>query len=115
MTMKEPIKIGDKWTVDRDPDEKSHYAADITQELIDRATTIASGANAVEIILVGVVQLEALQVQTVTMENVQRTYVVVFLGGTDAVVPADWRWTARVNCANGERFDKTTWFNKVDT
>jgi len=110
MSGKEPTKIGDKWTVDRDPDEKSHYLADITQELIDRATTAVS----VELVLVGVLQLELPTIQTVTKDNVQRTYAVAFLGGTDAEPPEGWKWVARVTCANGERFDKTTWFNKVD-
>jgi len=107
---KAPTKIGDKWTVDRDPDEKSHYLADITQELIDRATTAVS----VELVLVGVVQLELPTIQTATKDNAQRTYAVAFLGGTDAEPPEGWKWVARVTCANGERFDKTTWFNKVD-
>jgi hypothetical protein len=110
MSAKEPTKVGDKWMVDRDPDEKSHYAADITQELIDRATTAVS----VELVLVGVVQLELPQIQVATLAGVQRTYVVAFLGGTDAVPPEGWKWVARVTCTNGERFDKTTWFNKVD-
>ena len=105
-----PIKDGDKWVVNRDKDEISRYLADITQELIDRATTAAS----VELILVGVVQLEAPDIQVVTVEGVERTYIVAFLGGTDAEPPAGWKWVARVTCANGERFDKTTWFNKVD-
>lgn len=110
MSAKEPTFINGKMTVDRDPDEKSHYAADITQELIDRATT----ATSVELVLVGVVQLELPQIQVATKEGVQRTYVVAFLGGTDADPPDGWKWVARVTCANGERFDKTTWFAKVD-
>lgn len=108
--MREPTKVGDKWTVDRDPDEKSYYAADITQELLDRATTAAE----VVLVLVGVVQLELPDIQVVTKDGAQRTYVVAFLGGTDADPPEGWKWVARVTCANGERFDKTTWFNKVD-
>ena len=110
MSEKEPTIIDGKMTVDRDPDEKSHYAADITEELIDRATTAVS----VVLVLVGVVQLEDPQIQVVTKDGAQRTYVVAFLGGTDAEPPAGWKWVARVTCANGERFDKTTWFNKVD-
>jgi len=111
MSAKEPTIVDGKMMVDRDPDEKSHYAADITQELIDRATTAVS----VVLVLVGVVQLELPQIQVATLAGVQRTYVVAFLGGTDAEPPAGWKWVARVTCANGEQFDKTTWFNKVDT
>jgi hypothetical protein len=40
--------------------------------------------------------------------------VVVKLGPVGEPLPDDWRWVARVPCMNGERFDKTTWFNKVD-
>jgi DNA-binding beta-propeller fold protein YncE len=110
MSAIQPTKVGDKWTVPRDPDEKSHYAADITDELADRATTALS----VELVLVGVVQIEPPQIQTATLAGVPRTFVVAFLGGTDAEPPEGWKWVARVTCANGERFDKTTWFNKVD-
>jgi hypothetical protein len=111
VSAKLPTKVGDKWTTDRDPDEKSHYAADITQELTDRATT----AKSVELVLVGVVQIEVPSLQVVAGDAGSRTYVVAFLGGTDADPPDGWKWVARVTCANGERFDKTTWFNKVDT
>ncbi len=108
--MKEPTKIDEKWTVDRDVDEISHYAADITQELIDRATTAVS----VELVLVGVAQQEDPSIQVAEMDGAQRTYVVALLGPAAEKPPADWRWAARVTCANGERFDKTTWFNEVD-
>lgn len=110
MSEKEPIKIGEKWTVDRDVDEISHYLADITQELIDRATTAVS----VVLVLVGVAQVEQPSIEVATLEGVERTYVVALLGPVAEKPPADWRWVARVTCANGERFDKTTWFNEVD-
>jgi hypothetical protein len=110
MNAKQPTVIDGKMTADRDPDEESHYAADITQELIDRATTAVS----VVLVLVGVKQLEEPQIQVVTKDDAQRTYVVAFLGPDTANPPDGWKWVARVRCANGERFDKTTWFNKVD-
>lgn len=110
MSAKVPTFIGGKWVCDRDPDEESHYAADITQELADRNTT----ATSVTLVLVGVTQLEDPSIQTATISGIQRTYVVAFLGGTASEPPEGWKWVARVRCANGERFDKTTWFNKVD-
>jgi hypothetical protein len=110
MSAKEPTKIGDKWVCDRDPDEESHYVADITQELLDRNTTAASVVS----VLSGVSQLEEPEIQTVTIGGVQKSYVVAFLGGVEGTPPEDWKWVARVRCVNGERFDKTTWFNKVD-
>ena len=111
MSAKVPTKVGSKWVVDRDPDEESYYAADIADELADRHTTLASGDNAVELILQGVTQLEDHSVQVVD----DRTYIVVLLGGVDGDLPKDWLWCARIRCANRERFDKTTWFNRLDT
>lgn len=110
MSVKVPTFDGTKWLCDRDQDEESHYAADITQELADRNTTAVS----VELVLVGVAQLEEPDIQVATISGVQRTFVVAFLGGVEGEPPAGWKWVARVRCANGERFDKTTWFNKVD-
>ena len=111
--MKEPTIVDGKMTVDRDPDEISWYAADITQELIDRAT--APDTTKLVLDLVGVVAVQGPALQTATAGGVTRSYVVVLLGPADGGIPADWRWTARVACMNGERFDKTTWFKKVDT
>jgi len=110
MSMKEPTLIGDRWTVDRDADEISYYGADITQELIDRATTAAS----VALVLVGVAQVELPEIVVASLEGVERTYIVALLGPIAEPPPEGWKWVARVTCANGERFDKTTWFNEVD-
>ncbi|MFC5548192.1 hypothetical protein [Massilia aerilata] len=112
VSAKVPVKIGDKWTVDRDPDEISYYAADITQELLDRNTS--ADPSKIAPLLFGVGLLEGPDLQVETIEGVPRTFVVVKLGGVDEDLPTDWRWVARVPCLNGERFDKTTWFNKVD-
>ena len=112
MSAKVPIKIGDKWTTDRDRDEVSYYAADITDELADRRTT--ADEDGVTALVFGVELLEGPQVQVATIDGVERTFVVVKLGDAKGPLPDDWRWVARVPCANGERFDKTTWFNEVD-
>jgi len=114
MNEKAPWQEGSDWFVFRDPDEKSYYVADITAELADRATTPKS-TGALELVLAGVVQLEAPQIQVVTVGGEQRTYAIAFLGGIDGDPPAAWKWTARVTCANGERFDKTTNFKRRDT
>jgi hypothetical protein len=110
MSLKMPTKDGERWVVDRDPDEESWYGAEITAELRDRTTT----AKSVELVLVGVVQLAEPVIQVVTIDDVSRTFVAAFLGGLDEVPPEGWKWAARVRCANGERFDKTTHFNEVD-
>ena len=111
MSTKGPYKKGDRWYLDKDPDEKSFYAADITQELVDRGTTAESVVTPVG----GVSILIEHAVQTVQIAGVLRTYVTIKLGGFDVAANADNFWTARVTCANGEEFDKTTWFNRVDT
>ena len=110
MSLKMPTKDGEKWVLDRDPDEESWYGAEITAELRDRNTT----AQSVDLVLLGVVQLAEPVLQVVTIDDVPRTFVAAFLGGTDDALPEGWKWVARVRCANGERFDKTTWFNEVD-
>jgi len=114
MNEKAPWQEGSDWFVFRDPDERSYYAADLTSELIDRATSPKAN-GALELVLVGVVQLEMPQLQVVTVAGVQRTYAIAFLGGVGGDPPADWKWTARVSCANGERFDKTTNFRLRNT
>lgn len=115
MTAKVPTKDGDKWMCDRDPDEESYYAADITDELADRFTSVKDSTDAIEILVHGVEQVGAHSIQVAEVDGVERTFVVVFLVGIDADPPEDWYWLARVRCANGERFDKTTWFKRMDT
>lgn len=112
MTAKPAYKVGDKWMVDRDPDEESRYAADITDELTDRMTTAVS--DQIALVLLGVVSLSAPVLETVSINGVQRTFVIAFLGPDTEPIPADWSWAARVRCANGELFDKTTYFNRKD-
>lgn len=91
-----------KWFVDKDPDEISYYVADVTQELTDRATTITS----VEVIVGGVTLIEG--------PAIQGSVIVVKLRDMDVSDHAGNFWTARVTCANTERFDRTTWLNRVD-
>jgi hypothetical protein len=114
MTMKLPTLVNGRMTTDRDPDEISWYGADITQELADRATTPLDQSKLI-LVLNGVALIEGPLIQTASVGGIARTYVVARLGGVDGALPADWNWIARVPCANGERFDKTTYFNKVDT
>lgn len=115
MAIRGPYKSGDRWMLDKDPEEKSYYAADITQELADRGTTASSVASLVaDDTIAGVTLLEGPVIQTKTVAGVTRTYVVVKLGGMDVTTNAPNYWRARVLCANTEEFDKTTHFNRVD-
>lgn len=112
MAARPAYKVGEKWMSDRDPDDEDFYAADITDELADRKTTAVEGS--LELVLVGVVSQGIPRIQTAMVNGVQRTFVVVFLVGTGAEPPDGWCWVARVRCANGARFDKTTYFNRKD-
>ncbi len=115
MAIKGPYKNGDRWMLDKDPNEKSYYAADITQELADRGTTAVSVASMDPgDTIAGVILLEGPVIQTKVVAGTTRTYVLVKLGGMDVAANAANYWTARVVCANTEEFDKTTHFNKVE-
>ncbi len=106
------FKEGSVWKAHRDPDEESRYAADITNELSDRKTTAVE--QGVELVLVGVTSLAEPVMRTAVISGVERVFVIAFLGGDGNEPPPGWAWTARVRCANGERFDKTTYFNRKD-
>lgn len=113
MTAKPAYKQGDKWYCDRDPDEKTRYAQDITDELQDRKTTaLPSG---IELVLLGVASLEDPVLEQAMIGGELRTFVIAFLGSASGQPPATSSWTARVSCANGERFDATIYFNRKDT
>lgn len=106
------FKDGGVWKAFRDPDEESRYAADITNELVDRKTTPLQ--EGVELVLVGVTSLADPVMRTAVINGVERVFVIAFLGGDGKDPPPGWAWTARVRCANGERFDKTTYFSRKD-
>jgi len=98
----EPYFKDGKWWVDKDPDEQSFYVANITKELQDRGTTAVS----VEPVVKGV--------EILIQPQVQGSFVVIKLGGMDVGAGGENYWTARVTCANGERFDRTMHFNRVE-
>jgi len=98
----EPYFKDGKWWVDKDPDEQSFYVANVTKELADRGTTAVSVEPVVE------------GVEILIQPQIQGSFVVIKLGGMDVTAGAENYWTARVTCANGERFDRTMHFNRVD-
>lgn len=112
MTAKPAYKVGDQWFSYRDPDEESRYAADITDELTDRMTTAVPGE--IKLVLAGVTALADPVLETVSIAGSPRTFVIAFLGPDAGPIPDDWSWAARVRCANGELFDKTTYFKRKD-
>lgn len=98
----EPYFKDGKWWVDKDPDEQSFYVANIAKELSDRGTTAASVVPVVK------------GVEILIQPQIQGNFVVIKLSGLDVAPGAENLWTARVTCANGERFDRTMYFNRVD-
>lgn len=99
----EPYYKGGKWWINKDPDDKLYYKADVELQLEGGGTTAAS----VETIVAGVEVLEPAVVQGNAM--------VAMLGGLDVSEDDPQNFcTFRVTCANGERFDKTIWFKRKD-
>lgn len=97
-----PYQKDGKWYIDKDANDERYYVANIANDLADSATTAAS----VEAILGGVVKLEE--------ADLQGHLIVIKLGGLDTAANAKNFWTSRVTCANGEKFDRTIWFNGVE-
>ena len=98
-----PYQVGDKWTIDKDPDDKLYYVANVTAQLVDGATSTVS----FEVILQGVELLE----KGAPQGNLGGL-LPVKLGSMGAVNTESY-CTFRVTCANGEQFDKTIYFNRV--
>lgn len=90
-----------KWYIDKDPDDKRYYVANISKDLQDSATT----ATAVQAIVQGVSVLEG--------PVIQGSLIVVKLGGLGPD-NAESFCTFRVTCANTEQFDRTIYFKKQE-
>lgn len=99
----EPYFKNGKWWIDKDPDDKLFYKADVEVQLESSGTT----AVTVETIVAGVAVLQPAVVQGTAM--------VVMLGGLDVSEdePANF-CTFRITCANTEQFDKTIWFKRKE-
>lgn len=97
-----PKKIGDKWTVDKDPDDKLFYVANVTKDLTDSGTTAVS----FEAVVSGVTVLAQAAPQ-----GPSGGLLAVKLGGFGE--DDNTFCTFRVTCANTEQFDRTIWFNRV--
>jgi hypothetical protein len=102
-----PYQVNGKWTIDVDPDDINFIVWDVTKDFSDRATQ-AAASNPVSMVPGG--NIIVLQGPTV-----QGT-VVIALVKMDVSDPlkTDHHGTVRVNCANGEQFDRTIYFNLED-
>lgn len=100
----EPYKVGDKHTIDTDQDDELNYVADVRQWLIDNATTAASFT----IESVGVIVLFK-GVPQGDMGGLLPAKLKVDYSGVEQA-----HATFRTKTADGQQFDKTIWFNKVE-
>lgn len=90
-------------TIDIDPDDINFVVWDVSKDLSDRSTTASSST----LLLTGMTATQGPTVQGTTIIALLS----VTAGTTNAQNP---RATARVTCANGERFDRTIYFNLED-
>ena len=91
-----------RWVLEKDPEDKRYYVADVGFDLVDSSTT----ATAATAIPVGVVVLAQAQVQG--------RLIVVKLGGLDVSDDPLNYCKLCIDCANGERFFRTIHFIRVD-
>lgn len=100
----EPYVKDGRWYIDKDPEDKRYYVANVTQQLADSATTAAS----FEAIPQGVTLLEKGAPQ-----GELGGLLPVKIGGMGPEGTESY-CLFRVTCANGEQFDRTIHFNEVD-
>lgn len=98
----DPVFVGGKWRMNKDPNNKHFYRAKVGPDLAVMGTTIAS----VSMVLgVGMVELSE-----PTFVGADITVMLTGIGTT----PEESFATFRVVCTNGEQFDRTIWFDKVE-
>lgn len=103
MTSIAPALVQGRWTLQVDPDDEVNYVADVTQWLIDNATTVAS------------FELIPLGIEVMLKGSPQ--------GDRSGLLPAKLKFSSdvlptrsctwRVTTADGQRFDKTMHFVAV--
>jgi hypothetical protein len=104
MTRYEPYKEGDKHVIDTDPDDKLIYLWNVTKFCEDNSTEVESFVlvtDGVEVLEKGTPQGPRNALLTakckVSFDTVQEPF-----------------GTARVTTTDGQQFDKTIWFKKVE-
>lgn len=100
-----PELVGGKWTLKVDPDDEVFYTADVSQWLIDNATT----ATSFVLNLVGMTDLQPGQLPQGDRGGLLPVKL-KFAEGAAATRLCTWR----VTTADGQRFDKTLYFVPVD-
>lgn len=100
----EPYEKDGRWYIDKDPDDKLYYVANVTSQLVDSATTALSFEalpQGVEVLEKGSPQGDRGGLLPVKLTG---------MGGDDE----ESYCIFRVTCANTEQFDRTIYFNRVD-
>lgn len=95
-----------KWVMDVDPDDHNAIVANVANDLTDRATT----AQSVEAVLNGVTVLQGPQIQGTSLMAALVTIDQTWVTANPTLKPSI---TFRVTCADGQRFDRTIYFNLV--
>lgn len=103
-TSTKPELINGKWTLKVDPDDEVFYTADVSQWLIDNATTSASFVP----ILTGMTDLQPGQIPQGDRGGLLPVKL-KFAEGASTERSCTWR----VTTADGQRFDKTLYFTSV--
>ena len=103
MGRNEPYVQDGRWYIDKDPDDKRFYVANVIKQLGDSATTAAS----FEALPQGVTLLEK-----GTPQGERGGLLPVKIGGMGPKNTESF-CLFRVTCANGEQFDRTIYFNEV--
>ena len=91
-----------QWVLEKDPEDKRYYVADVSRDLIDSNTTVSTVTAAA----VGVAEL--------VKPQMQGRMAVIKLGGMDTSADPLNHCKLRFDCANGERFFRTIHFKRVD-
>ena len=104
MGRNEPYVMDGRWYIDKDPNDKLYYVANVISQLVDSATTAVS----FEAIPEGITLLEK-----GTPQGERGGLLPVKLEGM-GMDGAESFCLFRVTCANGEQFDRTIHFNRVD-
>jgi hypothetical protein len=100
--MIEPVFEDGKWWIEKDPEDKLFYTADVTEDLAVMNTTAVSVLPVVE------------GVEALTEVTISAGKLTVKLGGLAVTAGAVNKCTFRVTCANTEQFDRTIHFKRVD-
>ena len=104
MGQDKPYEKDGRMYIDKDPEDRLHYVANVIDQLTDSATTAVS----FEAIPVGVTLLEQAAPQ-----GELGGLLAVKLGGMGEDSEESF-CIFRVTCENTEQFDKTIYFNKVE-